>query len=218
MTDINNTDPRAPVEAILDDLRHTAADADAESSTDEDATDKLLGLLRPLPAGTAAAAAVDAVSSEPAVASATARRMRLLETVDRELAARRRDLGPLQAVLRRRRQESSTTLEQAAADIALLTGRPVPSAARLASIESGAVDLRDDEPAVQLLAEWAVMVGLPKPAAVDALRASLRTSRGEPFLAAAGSTGSTPLTEQDAHVLAVFETQYDTTAAVEGMS
>lgn len=213
MNDINTPDPS---EAVLDDLRSTPDAPDAPPSPDDAAADRLLVLLPAPAAGTAAAAAVDVLMSEPPLPSAAPRRARLLETVDRELAARRRDTGPVQAVLRRRRQENGTTLEDAAAQIGERTGRPGPAPDDLNGIETGRTDLRLSSEAVRTAADWAVTAGLGRDRAVDALRTSLRTSSPEPFLAAAATTGQAPLSEDDDEIVRDFTAQYDTTAAQEG--
>lgn len=216
---MNNTDPTVPADAVLDDLRNTPGTPDApgpDPSADDPAADRFLGLLPPAADGTAAAAAVDALTTEPPLPSPASRRARLLETVDRELAARRRDTGPVQAVLRRRRQETGTTLEDVAAQIGQRTGQPAPDPEDLSRIETGKTDLRHNIEAVRTVADWAVAAGLGRDAAVHAISTSLRTSSPEPFLAAAGTAGDAPLSDVDQSVVREFETQYDTTAATEG--
>lgn len=213
---MNDTDPTAAADAVRDELRNTPDGPDLPPAADDLDGDRLLALL-PAPAeGSAAAAVVDALTSEPPLPSSSARRARLLETVDRELAARRRDTGPVQAVLRRRRLENGATLQDAAAAIGLRTGRPAPTPDDLDRIETGKTDLRQNRNAVRTAANWAVAAGLGRDAAVEALRTSLRTSSPEPFLAAAGTAGPAPLADDDQDVVREFETQYDTTAAQEG--
>lgn len=212
MTDNDST---TPADAVLDALRTSAEDAEVPAAPDDAAGDTLLAFLPAPAASSAAAGAVDAVTSEPPGSSNAARRARLLETVDRELAARRRDSGPLQAVLRRRRLESGATLDDIAAAIGRRMGRPAPEAVELSRIETGESDLVHESTAVELLADWAVIAELDRPSAVRALHTSLRTSSPEPFLAAAGGSGPAELSPDDQQRITAFETRYDTTATTQ---
>lgn len=97
---------------ILDDLRATKVGylpEDAPVTTDT--LNELLAGVR-LHADSAAAAAVDHIVAGVGTPSLSlARRTKLLDSLDQALAERRRDNGPLQGVLRRRRCTELPALE-----------------------------------------------------------------------------------------------------------
>lgn len=206
----DNSNPRTTVEEILDDLKTTTAqETSTPAAADDAVADKLLDLLTPAPADSAAAAAVDEIVHAGAPAVQGERRARLLDTVDRALAERRRDSGLIQAVLLRRRQESGATLEEVASAIGELAGS-APAPAALDAIESGRTPVRDS---VDIVADWAVVAGISRDVARDGFTAALRSSHPDPFLAAAGSPHEAPLSETDEDILSSFSARYDSTSS-----
>jgi transcriptional regulator with XRE-family HTH domain len=204
----DNNYPRPAVHEILDDLKNTSADGTSAPTEDDAVGDKLLSLITSAPADSAAAAAVDEIAHAASPPVPADRRARLLDTVDRALAKRRRDSGPIQAILLRRRQEAGTTLEEVASKIADLAGG-APEPAALDRIESGQTPVRDS---FAIVADWAVVAGIPRSVAVEGFATALRSANPDPFLAAAGSPQEALLSENDKEIVSDFIARYDSTS------
>ena len=205
----DNNNPRTPVVEILDDLKNTPAGETSTPAGDDAVADKLFSLITPAPADSAAAAAVDEIAHAATRPVQANRRVRLLDTVDRALANRRRDSGPIQVVLLRRRQEAGATLEEIASAVGELAGN-APEPAALDAIESGRTPVRDS---VDVVADWAVVAGISRDVALGGFAAALRSAQPDPFLAAAGSPHEAPLSEADKNILSSFSTRYDSTSS-----
>lgn len=221
--------PIDPTEEILADLAATgegdAANSDAyddvpQGPATSDALEAVLARTQ-LPANSPAAAAVDRLLKEGRTRRlAGVRRRTLIDALDNELADRRRDAGPIQVVLRSRRYSDGTPLVDLVPRIrdeldrvgAETSGVDVSA---LQAIENGDADITDTR-ALQTVAAWSVVCGLPKSAATRAFRDAIAgIAENTPLRAAAGAHPHDASTGPEHPAAAMFIEFLDTLSVVE---
>jgi len=180
---------------ILDDLRATEeVDRPEDAPFTTDTLNELLAGVR-LHADSAAAAAVDHVVAGVQTPSLSlARRTKLLDSLDQALGERRRDNGPLQSVLRRRRYDTNESLRDLSFKLTdavrdtnlgeLLNGTPQA----LEALETGVTAISEG-PGVVTIAAWAALAGLTRDKAQAAYLRSIEAASEEaPLRSAAGAS------------------------------
>lgn len=198
-------DQSSEVEALLARLRTEGEDESLE--TDDGygdlPTEPIQALMTAFPAGTAAAAAVDALTESSPRAITPARRAALQTRLEAALARQRGKRGQLPAILRHYRHQQGRSLEQLAAAI---THVPDVTGREIADLENGVVDVGAGR-SLSLLAAAAVELAVDQRTAENGITASLMATREIPLLAA-GATDLPDLTEAEQALVEQFRTDY----------